>query len=108
MEVFTLPRFNLEIVPERARVTLRVAGELDIATVAELEDAVAELRASGWTAITLDLAEVAFIDSTGLALLLRLARSAGAEGGAIAIGASCPALERLVAVSKLEQALPRG
>jgi anti-sigma B factor antagonist len=102
------PRFDLDIVPDRVRVTVRVAGELDIATGPRLHDAVENLRACGWSAIALDLGELTFIDSTGLALLLALCRVPAVHRGEVAIAVSCPALERLLTISKLEHALPRG
>ena len=108
MAVLHPPRFGLDIVPDRAQVTVRVAGELDIATGPRLHDAVENLRACGWSAIALDLGELTFIDSTGLALVLALCHGPAVDGGEIAIAVSCPALERLLTVSKLEHALPRG
>ncbi len=45
-------------------------GELDIATAPELVDLLARLRHHGH-AVTVDLAEVTFMDSTGLRELLR-------------------------------------
>jgi anti-sigma B factor antagonist len=97
----------LDIVPQRAQVTVRVSGELDIATGPRLCEAVEDLRASGWRVIALDLGDLRFVDSTGLALLLELCGGAGGDGGEVAVAVSCPALERLLTVSKLEHPLPR-
>ena len=108
MEVLQLPRFGLDIVPNRAQVTVRIAGDLDMATGPRLHDAIGDLRASGWSAIALDLGDVTFVDSTGLALLLELCRGGAVDGGEVAIAVSCPTLERLLTISKLEHALPRG
>ena len=44
--------------------TLRLAGELDMATVSLLRDALEGLPAGGST--SLDLAELTFLDSSGL------------------------------------------
>jgi anti-anti-sigma factor len=49
-----------------------LAGELDIATASDLEQAVAGLLAGSPRAIIVDLAELVFIDSTGIKLLLQL------------------------------------
>jgi len=51
--------------------TLDLHGELDIATVPQVRDAVAQ-HADGQAAIVLDLHELAFIDSSGIRLLLEL------------------------------------
>ena len=51
-------------------VALAVSGELDIASAEELDHAIraAEETDAGW--IVVDLSEVAFVDSTGLSVLL--------------------------------------
>lgn len=84
--------FSVAVRPDRGQVAVAPAGELDLATVAEVERERFELRATGFTDIVLDLRGVTFMDSSGLALLLaehRAARAAGhrfrlAEGGAAA------------------------
>jgi anti-sigma B factor antagonist len=106
--VLDLPSFHLEVRPDRSRVLVCVSGELDVATVPRLAQTVHELRELGWSAIALDLGAVAFVDSTGLGALLSLYDAARSGGWQLTIATSCPALERLITVSKLEQALPRG
>jgi len=64
-----------------ATVTVALSGELDDAAVPAVETAV--LRAAeehGATRVRLDLGELRFIDSSGLAMLIRLERRS-AEGG---------------------------
>ena len=86
---------------------MRVSGELDVASAPRLREAVEDLRASGWRVIALDVGGMTFVDSSGLAVLLEVRRAAAADGGEVAIAVSCPALERLLTVSKLERAVPR-
>ena len=63
----------------RARDTvLQVTGELDIATVRELRDAVAEVLAQDPGTLILDLTDSRFIDSTGCRELVRTAKAGGA------------------------------
>jgi anti-sigma B factor antagonist len=54
--------------------TLRLAGELDMATARRLEAAVASALAREESALTVDLTDVSFMDSTGLRSLLRARR----------------------------------
>jgi anti-sigma B factor antagonist len=57
--------------------TLALGGDLDIAGVAELERPLAELLARAPQPLQLDLAELAFLDSSGVAVLVRLANHFG-------------------------------
>jgi anti-sigma B factor antagonist len=52
------------------RAVIAVAGQLDIATSEQLEEVVADVLSDGQHSLVFDLAEVEFIDSSGLAVLL--------------------------------------
>lgn len=74
---------DLKVRPERSddRVVLAVSGELDLGTVAILHEAAAEpLADTGLTELVVDLAGLAFLDSTGLGALLQV-RSEALERG---------------------------
>jgi len=62
---------------EPGHVTARVSGELDIVSVERLQRPFDDLLASGPTRLDLDLSGLAFMDSSGLALLLRVANRLG-------------------------------
>ena len=62
--------FAVTVVPDRHEVVVVAVGELDMATVDEVESAVKELRDSGFESIVLDLRGIDFIDSSGLRLLI--------------------------------------
>lgn len=53
-----------------AVLVIALAGELDIATVGELEEALHDVDRSD-ARVCLDLAELTFVDSTGLAAIIR-------------------------------------
>jgi len=61
-----------------------VRGELDMNTAPELEQALEDALAGGDASIMLDLSDCEFIDSTGIAVIVRawqrLDRDAGGEG----------------------------
>lgn len=71
--------FELHVDAADGAVTLTPEGELDIATAPRLGQAVSEHAADG-TVVTIDLAQVAFLDSTGLSVLIRARRDAQASG----------------------------
>ena len=69
-------------------------GELDIATVPELVDLLARLRHHGHD-VTLDLAEVTFMDSTGLTMLMDAHREAENDGWTFVVRRPSPAVRRV-------------
>ena len=64
---------------------LQVSGELDIATVQVLRDAVGTALAEGPPAVVLDLTTTRFLDSTGCRELVRTAKAGAAAGIAVAV-----------------------
>jgi anti-anti-sigma factor len=69
-------------------------GELDIATAPELVDLLARLRHHGH-AVTVDLAAVTFMDSTGLTTLMDAQRQARSNGWSFAVRRPSAAVRRV-------------
>jgi anti-sigma B factor antagonist len=69
---------------EQGYAVVAVAGEVDIATVTRLRERLFELAASGRT-LVVDLDQVSFIDSAGLAALVGAARRAAAHGASLQV-----------------------
>jgi stage II sporulation protein AA (anti-sigma F factor antagonist) len=97
-------------IQQRARedgaVVVSVLGELDLATCARLhevlDDLVAEQRP-----VVLDLRGVAFMDSTGLNLLIRATRESRRDGWSFAIRPELSdAVARLFALAGMDAHLP--
>jgi anti-sigma B factor antagonist len=91
--------FALDVVPDRQQVIVAVTGEVDVATADRVGDAIAELRASGWQRIVLDLRDCGFMDSQGLHLLLDWDADARRAGWELLIGATSSAVDRLLDVA---------
>lgn len=72
--------FHAEVQPGDAAVVLRLHGELDMATSALLDEAFAAAFDGGTQAMVVDLADLSFLDSTGIAALLSAWRRAQDEG----------------------------
>ena len=68
---------TVEITHDGGVDTLRIGGEIDLATVGQLEDALGRLRARR---LVIDLREVGFMDSSGLHALLRVREAQGDDG----------------------------
>lgn len=67
------------------RMTLSLKGELDLATAPILERAIGAIPWEHLRELAFDLHDLAFIDSTGLTLIIRTAQSAADEGVQFAI-----------------------
>ena len=87
--------FAISIVPYRDEVAVVVEGELDMASADEVGGAVAELRATGFDRVVVDLRHVDFIDSTGLRTLIALRNDAKRNGHALTLLAPAPAVGRI-------------
>jgi anti-sigma B factor antagonist len=72
--------FEIRSEPEAGGVRLRLSGELDIATAARLQDAVAAAREQGASRVLLDMGGLSFVDSSGLRMCILLSARAAEEG----------------------------
>jgi anti-anti-sigma factor len=70
------PAFDVQIEQAPTGVTVRIRGDIDIATIRSLEDARERVLAAAPRSVLIDLRAVGFVDSSGLKFLLEtLARS---------------------------------
>jgi anti-anti-sigma factor len=65
--------FRCEVRPARHRAYVQPAGDLDMATVPQVESMLDQLHRDGFGELVLDLRGVTFMDSSGLHLVLRWA-----------------------------------
>lgn len=94
---------DVEAEPGRVRVTPR--GELDLATAQELERRLREVRESGSDHVLLDLRERAFIDSTGLRVVMREDAAARDDGRTFQVIPGSPAVQRIFDLACVSQRL---
>jgi anti-sigma B factor antagonist len=87
--------------------TIRVVGELDLATVSSLEAAVIRAVDSRSTPILIDLSPCSFIDSSVIAALLRAVERFDVHGstGSLAVAANAQPLE-LLRLTAIDQRVP--
>jgi anti-sigma B factor antagonist len=110
------PPFRLTVgePPDGAVVSLE--GELDLASAPELRECLGTLAEGGATHIVLDLGGLAFVDSTGLSVLVMAANRTRAAGGSTVLRHPSPSVIRLLEITGLlavfeveaEPALTRG
>ena len=100
--------FAVEARPDRARVIVVVRGEVDVATVGEVQRMLDELRSEGWRDVVVDLREVRFLDSTGLSLLLTADRAARRDGWDFSIVDGSAPVSRLFELTGLSEHFRRA
>jgi anti-anti-sigma factor len=90
--------FRIAVHPERARVRVEPIGELDLATADVLREQLRELRESGFREVVLDLRRITFLDSTGIALILKEDRNARDAGLELLLISGPPAVQRVLGI----------
>jgi anti-sigma B factor antagonist len=97
--------FSVERSQEGAAEIWAVTGEIDMATKPRLQ-AVLDAIPGADAPIVVDLSAVTFMDSTGLAVLLRIDRAAREAGRRLAIACPEGPARLVLAVSGVEDELP--
>lgn len=98
--------FELETVSDGQTGTLGLTGELDIATVPRVEQAIDALLSAGVESVTIDLSGVGFVDSSGLRLFIVLDQRASADGWTLALTRPSRQALTVFRVSGVEDELP--
>jgi anti-sigma B factor antagonist len=87
------------------RVFVRPVGELDIATAPEVDAQLGSLREAGYTELVLDLRDVAFMDSSGLRVILRWNEIAAGDGCAFMLIRGHDVVQRVFDTTRVAHAL---
>ena len=82
-----------------------LAGELDVSTAGELYGQLAKLRLEGVEHVALNMAEVTFVDSTGLSVLITLHKRLESVNGELILFSPSEQLRRLLEVTALDRFL---
>jgi anti-sigma B factor antagonist len=97
--------FRLEERRNGARTVLAVHGELDLATVGDVRSRLDALRREG-RSVVLDLDGLAFMDSTGIRLLLQAAQDASRDGWDFSVTRGSFAVRRVLESAHIDDRLP--
>ncbi|HEY5196859.1 MAG TPA: STAS domain-containing protein [Solirubrobacteraceae bacterium] len=84
-DAVSVPEFNVGVARRGADISLTLEGDLDLASASLLAHALQQAEATDAASITIDLAAVAFIDSTGLRALLEADVRNGPQSGRLQI-----------------------
>jgi anti-sigma B factor antagonist len=83
---------------------LSVGGEVDLSNAAQLTDAIGGASDDGTPKVVLDLADVTFMDSTGLGALVTSLRKIKEKQGTLVLAAIPQQVERLLDITGLSEA----
>ena len=89
-------------------VTVRLRGELDIASIPAADEAFANALSLEPKRVDVDLWGVSFCDSSGLSLLLKTQKQLAARSVALCVVNPSPQVQRLLAVTDTDQRLNGG
>jgi anti-sigma B factor antagonist len=93
--------FGINVLQVDGGALVCLTGELDIATAPRLREELIWPARSGIRAVTVDLARLTFIDSTGLSVLVMAMKRFRHEGGDLALRSPNPAARRVFEVTGL-------
>jgi anti-sigma B factor antagonist len=99
-------KFDIEVAQrDGRRFRIALAGELDIATVGQLEQELSALPDDA-TALVLDLSQLSFMDSSGIRGVLLARSQAERTGARLLIVRGSAAVEEVFRLTRLDQELP--
>ncbi|HUR17770.1 MAG TPA: STAS domain-containing protein [Acidimicrobiales bacterium] len=106
MSGFTVD-FALTFARDDGAVVVGVAGDLDCATAATLEERLGDLLTDqGNLTVVLDLADMTFIDSSGLSVLMTAYRHLRKRGGVLSLRRPSPSTRKVFEITGLDRVLP--
>ena len=88
------------------KATVRVTGELDIATADQAYAYLRDVVDSQAGPVTMNLAELTFCDAAGLGVLARVAGYAKRSGRSLKLTAARPSLLRIMRITGMDEAFP--
>lgn len=97
--------FRVTIRAEGRATVVALRGELDLASLTELEHVIDNVLRSSAELVVLDVAELEFLDVAGLRSILRTDHRLRARGQRLALAAPGPGIRRLLALTGQEDAL---
>ncbi len=95
--------FTAEVEARDGKVVLRLDGELDMASAATLARAVHTALEAGPAAISLDLSELTFVDSTGVGVFVAGHRRAASTGCSFVLHSPRRAVLRTLQLTGIDQ-----
>ncbi|HWF51390.1 MAG TPA: STAS domain-containing protein [Solirubrobacteraceae bacterium] len=98
--------FRVRMVRTDHATVVVVGGELDLVSSVELEEALEKLDRPDHGSVVLDLREVEFMDSSGLAVVVRAHQRAHSAGITFGVVTESPQVRRLLTLTGVDERMP--
>jgi len=95
--------FGLSVAHTGGSARVAVRGEIDIASSDQLRSALLGLADQGVRDLTVDLADLSFIDSTGLGALIRVLKHYRENGGDLKLANPTKPVAKVLEITSLDQ-----
>jgi anti-anti-sigma factor len=86
-------------------VHVALVGELDLSTVAKVQEELRRVEAGAPATLVMDLSKLTFLDSTGLRCIITADERARGEGRRVVIVRGPDPVQRVFAITRLEERL---
>jgi anti-anti-sigma factor len=87
------------------QVTISLKGELDLSSVGKVQEELRRVEAEGPPLLILDLSDLTFLDSTGLRAVVTADERARDKGRRLVVVRGPDAVQRVFAITRLEERL---
>ncbi|TDD32060.1 anti-sigma factor antagonist [Actinomadura sp. KC06] len=98
-----VPPLEVTIRPRGGRAVVRLRGELDIASADDLRRHLNDARREHGEDLVLDLADLEFMDSGGLSVIVACYKATSAAGGSLVLAAPRPIVRRALEITGLHR-----
>jgi anti-sigma B factor antagonist len=95
----TEPLLVVEVARDGDSAVVRIEGEVEFATAPRLRATLLDLAQEGASPVVLDLAEVTFVDSAGISLLIQAKKRLTSSGSDLVLRAPQASVRRVLEIS---------
>jgi anti-sigma B factor antagonist len=93
----------VDVAGQDGRYEVHLRGELDMSTAPQLRDELLRLAGDEASTVTVDLSGLAFVDSTGLSVLITALKRLRQQGGDMALRSPTPGTRRVLEITGLTE-----
>ena len=96
---------EVETIEGDGLVRMQLQGELDLSTVAKVEEELKRAESGSPALLVIDLRELTFLDSTGLRLVINADQRARDEGRRLAVVRGPESVQRVFSITRVDERL---